>query len=128
MAVLARHLEPAVEGADAVLQRDEVEAVDGRGLHVDSEEPVAVLGTHGEPGRRRANRLGDERVSRRLDRSGESLVGHDSDPDRHPALLRECIDRRGEPFVGEHGREDPVRELTQVGDREAQLLVGLFEG
>jgi hypothetical protein len=119
--------EAAVEGADAILERDEVEAEIVVGLDVDEERIVRVLCLDGHAGRSRAQRLCNHRVRCRLDPGREAPLRQAADIDRDAPVLGKGLDRGRETFVGEHRREDPVREPAELCDRFAQLGVGLVE-
>ena len=119
-------VEPAVERADAVLERDEVETVAAGGLDLDRER-----------GRRRASartasvpfaartRLGDDGV-RRASRPTRSNRVAGRSPIRigTRASSASASTAAREPVVGEHGREDAVRELAQLCDRGASSSLG----
>ena len=76
---------------------------------------------------RAARRLGDDEVGGGLDGAGERSSGSGSIADRARRRLGERLERGREPLVGEHRREDAVRELAQLGERGAQLGLGLVE-
>ena len=46
---------------------------------------------------------------------------------RTGAVLRQSLDRSGQALVAENGRVDAVSELPQLGDRLAELGLGLVE-
>ena len=68
------------------------------------------------------DRLGDDEVRGGLDRRRQPLVRHGRDLDRQRHPLRERLQRRAQPAVGQHRRMDAARELAQLADRVVEVL------
>ena len=95
----------------------------------DRHDEPPVLAAHVDRGVRRVrvardvrDRLGDDEVRRGLDRRRQPLVRHGGDLDRQRHPLRQRLQRRPEPAIGEHRRMDPARELAQLADRLVEVL------
>ena len=91
-----------------------------------SVSPVRLT-SHDKCARGGPRSFGDDRVGSRLDGSWVPAFGQITDPERNARILGERLDGSGQALVGEHGREDPVRELAKVCDCLAQLRVRLVE-
>ena len=73
-------------------------------------------------------RLRDQVVRTSLDRLRQPLVRdvHYLDRDRRPP--RERLDGGAQALLGEHGRVEPTGELTELVERERELVAGVCEG
>ncbi len=95
----------------------------GLRLDVDDERLVAPGGAHARSARLHC--FGDDDVGGCLDGRWAPLLRYGADAKRRP--FGEGLERGGKPLVAEDGRMDAVRELSQLGDRPAQLGLGLVE-
>ena len=72
-------------------------------------------------------RLGDQVVDRRLDRSRQPALGQRVDVQRQRRARRQRGERVAEPVLGQPGRMQPAHQLAQLVARQRRLLARLVE-
>ncbi len=125
--------EPAAERLDAV--REPAQAGAGREVgaalavvaHLDADRVCCRADRHRDGGGVRVlgrvrEALGDEVVDRGFERLGEPVVGDSLDLDRERCAGGDCFEGGSEAAVGEHSGVEAACELTQLLERELELL------
>jgi hypothetical protein len=120
-------LKPPVERSEPVVEADNVELAEVMRLDPESEPAGSMLAADDEAARAALGGLADDAVGRRFYRSREASLGHGADAHPDRALFGERTHGDAESAVGEDGRKDPVRELTQLGGGPCEFRISEIE-